>query len=116
MVTKENSNAEPLASLGRYAGSATLILSSLAGGDKHGYALIKDIDQFAGVHLAPATLYEALARLEQQGLIEALESDDRRRPYRMTGAGATALQAQLAAQRKFIDVGLQRLKQRPALS
>jgi DNA-binding PadR family transcriptional regulator len=111
-----NPNTEPLASLGRYAGSATLILSSLAGGDKHGYALIKDIDQFAGVHLAPATLYEALTRLEAQGLIEALESDDRRRPYRLTGAGATALEAQLASQKKFIEVGLQRLKQRPALS
>ena len=51
---------EVLAALGRYAGSATLILSSLAGGEKHGYALTKDIEAFAGVKLAPGTLYEAL--------------------------------------------------------
>jgi DNA-binding PadR family transcriptional regulator len=107
---------EPLASLGRYSGSAALILSSLAGGDKHGYALVKDIDEFAGVHLAPATLYEALARLERQGLIEALESSDRRRPYRLTSAGASALEAHLAAQRRYVDVGSERLAKRIAFS
>jgi DNA-binding PadR family transcriptional regulator len=99
----------PLAGFGRAAGSATLILSSLAAGPKHGYALTKDIEGFAGVHLAPGTLYEALNRLEQLGLIEALASDDRRRPYRMTGAGATALRAYLDAQRRVADVGLRRL-------
>src|SRR5882724_2117908 len=65
--------ASPLGGLGRYAGPATLILSSLADGPKHGYALTKDIEQFAGLRLAPGTLYEALSRLEGQGLIEALE-------------------------------------------
>ena len=53
--------AQPLASFGRYAGPATLILSSLADGAKHGYALTKDIEAFADVRLAPGTLYEALA-------------------------------------------------------
>src|SRR6516165_4618663 len=57
-----------LTGLGRYAGPATLILSSLAGGPKHGYALTKDVEQLAGVRLAPGTLYEALQRLESQGL------------------------------------------------
>src|SRR5260370_10789066 len=79
-----------LRTFGRYAGPATLILSSLADGAKHGYALTKDIEQFAGVRLAPGTLYEALSRLESQGLIEALASDDRRRPYQLTAAGARA--------------------------
>jgi DNA-binding PadR family transcriptional regulator len=92
------------------AGPATLILSSLAGGPKHGYALTKDVEEFAGVHLAPGTLYEALARLESQGLIEALEPADRRRPYRLTAAGATALQAHLDAQRRVTDTGLRRLR------
>ena len=55
---------------GRYAGPATLILASLADGTKHGYALTKDIESFAGVRVAPGTLYEALARLQGQGLIE----------------------------------------------
>ena len=71
---------EPLAAFGRYAGPATLILSGLADGTKHGDALTKDIETFAGRRTAPGTLYEALARLERQGLIEAVESDDRRRP------------------------------------
>lgn len=42
-----------LQGLGRYSGPATLILTSLAEGPKHGYALTKDIERFAGTHLAP---------------------------------------------------------------
>ena len=99
----------PLVTFGRYAGPATLILSSLADGAKHGYALTKDIEEFAGVRLAPGTLYEALSRLEGQGLIEAVPSDDRRRPYRLTAAGAQALRVHLADQRRVAEVGLRRL-------
>jgi DNA-binding PadR family transcriptional regulator len=101
--------SEEIGGFGRYAGPATLILSSLAEGPKHGYALTKDIEAFAGVRLAPGTLYEALVRLEGQGLIEALESEDRRRPYQLTPAGAVALRAHLSAQRKVADIGLRRL-------
>jgi DNA-binding PadR family transcriptional regulator len=100
---------EPLGGLGRYAGPATLILSSLADGPKHGYALTQDIEGFAAVRLAPGTLYEALSRLEGQGLIAAVPSEDRRRPYRITAEGATALRTQLDAQRAVVDVGLRRL-------
>jgi len=100
---------EPLGTFGRYAGPATLILASLAEGAKHGYALTKDIEAFAGVRLAPGTLYEALSRLEGQGLIEALESQDRRRPYQLTASGATALRAHLADQRRVAEIGLRRL-------
>ena len=106
----EPADGSALAGFGRYAGPATLILSSLADGPKHGYALTKDVEEFAGIRLAPGTLYEALARLEAQGLIEALESADRRRPYRLTAAGATALQAHLDAQRRVTDTGLRRLR------
>jgi DNA-binding PadR family transcriptional regulator len=101
--------SESLGTFGRYAGPATLILSSLAEGEKHGYALTKDIETFAGVRLAPGTLYEALSRLEGQGLIEALASQDRRRPYRLTSVGAAALRDHLATQRRVVDVGLRRL-------
>jgi DNA-binding PadR family transcriptional regulator len=101
--------AGPLVTFGRYAGPATLILSSLADGAKHGYALTKDIEDFAGVKLAPGTMYEALSRLEGQGLIEALASEDRRRPYQLTAAGAQALRAHLADQRRVAEVGLGRL-------
>jgi DNA-binding PadR family transcriptional regulator len=102
-------STESLGGFGRYAGPATLILSSLADGAKHGYALTKDIEGFAHVRLAPGTLYEALTRLEGQGLIEALASEDRRRPYQLTAAGATALRQHLADQRRVADVGLRRL-------
>jgi DNA-binding PadR family transcriptional regulator len=107
-VTDGNA-AEALAPFGRYAGPATLILSSLAGGPKHGYALTKDIEDFAGVRIAPGTMYEALARLERQGLIEAVQSSDRRRPYRLSADGAVVLRAQLDSQRRVAEVGLRRL-------
>src|ERR1035437_9590443 len=105
----EADQGSSLGTFGRYAGPATLILASLADGAKHGYALTKDIESFAGVRLAPGTLYEALARLEAQGLIEAVESHDRRRPYRLTAVGAVTLRAHLNTQRRVADVGLRRL-------
>ena len=95
---------------GRYAGPATFVLASLAGGPKHGYALTKDVEQFAGVRLAPGTLYEALTRLEQGGLIEALPAQDRRKPYKLTAAGAEALHRHLDHQRHIANVGLRRLR------
>jgi DNA-binding PadR family transcriptional regulator len=101
--------ATSLGTFGRYAGPATLILSSLADGSKHGYALTQDIEKFAGIRLAPGTLYEALSRLEGQGLIAAVPSDDRRRPYELTAAGAHALKVHLDAQRRTAEVGLKRL-------
>jgi DNA-binding PadR family transcriptional regulator len=114
MTTKAKSTAQspadqPLGTFGRYAGPATLILSSLAEGAKHGYALTKDIEEFSGVRLAPGTMYEALSRLEAQGLIEGLEGDDRRRPYQLTATGAVALRAHLDTQRRVVDLGLRRL-------
>src|SRR4029078_7505722 len=90
---------------GRYAGPATLILASLADGPKHGYALTKDIESFAGVRGGPGTLYEALARLQTQGLIEPVESHDRRRPYRLTETRAGSLQAKLGAPRPAAPSG-----------
>jgi DNA-binding PadR family transcriptional regulator len=95
--------------LGRFADPAVLVLSSLAGEDRHGYALIKDIEEFAGVTLGPGTLYGALTRLEERGLIEALPAEDRRRPYRLTAAGASALNDYLRHARTVAAVGLRRL-------
>lgn len=106
----QRSARDSLGGLGRYAGPATLILASLADGEKHGYGLTKDISDFAGVRLAPGTLYEALARLERQGLIESVATDDRRRPYRLTTQGAEALRTQLAEQRRVAEIGLRRLE------
>ena len=46
-----------------------LILTSLADGPKHGHALFKDIEEFAGISLGPGALYGAITRLEDRGLI-----------------------------------------------
>jgi DNA-binding PadR family transcriptional regulator len=87
-----------------------LVLSSLAGGEKHGYAMVADIQGMAGVHLGPGTLYGALARLETQGLIEPVAPAGRRRPYRLTAAGSEALHDQLTALARVADTGLTRLR------
>lgn len=100
------------AEFGRFADPATLILASLAGGAKHGYAMMEDIAALAGVRLGPGTLYGALARLEQHGWIAPVASDDRRRPYELTVAGAAALQAHLTGLRAFAVAGLERLGER----
>jgi DNA-binding PadR family transcriptional regulator len=86
-----------------------LILTSLASGAKHGYALLQDIESFAGVTRGPGTLYGAIARLEERGLIEPAGASARRRPYRLTAAGAETLEATLAELRAIVDVGTSRL-------
>jgi DNA-binding PadR family transcriptional regulator len=86
------------------------VLTSLADGPKHGYAITKDVERVAGVRLGPGTLYGALARLESRGLIEGLPAEDRRRPYRLTGAGADALAAQLESYERVARMGLARLR------
>lgn len=96
--------------IGRFTEPALLILASLAGGPKHGYAIMEDVEVMCGVRLGPGTLYAALTRLEQRGLIEALPADERRRPYRLTAAGARTLEADLAGLRDFAAVGLRRLE------
>lgn len=86
-----------------------LILASLAGSPKHGYAIMEDIETFAGVQLGPGTLYGAIARLEVQGLIEPMPAQERRRPYQLTAAGVAFLHEQLTGLETFARMGLQRL-------
>ncbi len=87
-----------------------LILVSLAAGPKHGHALAKDIEGFAEVKLGPGALYGAITRLEERGLIEPLDSDDRRRPYQITATGSAALAGALADMRRVADAGVARLR------
>ncbi|MEO9120297.1 MAG: PadR family transcriptional regulator [Solirubrobacteraceae bacterium] len=102
------------AAAGRSNDPTILILTSLAEGEKHGYALLQDIEGFAGVRLGPGTLYGAIGRLEERGLIEAVEGSGRRRPYRLSGAGAQALRCALAEMRTIVEEGSARLTRRPA--
>lgn len=87
-----------------------LVLTSLADGPKHGYGITRDVEELAGVRLGPGTLYGALSRLEGKGLIEALPAEDRRRPYRLTGAGSAALTDQLQVLERVARSGLDRLR------
>jgi DNA-binding PadR family transcriptional regulator len=88
-----------------------LILASLADGDKHGYAMLVDIQTFAGVELGPGTLYGAITRLEQRGFIKPVGTGDRRQPYRLTAAGRRHLAEQLTALDSVVRIGLRRLRQ-----
>jgi DNA-binding PadR family transcriptional regulator len=101
--------SDGVSDLGRFAEPSLHILVSLSGGPKHGYAIMTDVEAGTGRPLGPGTLYAALARLEERGLIEALEPVDRRRPYRLTGIGATALKEQLADLEAFARRGLRQL-------
>jgi DNA-binding PadR family transcriptional regulator len=81
------------------------VLVALAAGDKHGYAILKDVRRRSerSVTLNVGTLYAVLKRLEHDGLIEesgerpdpALD-DERRRYYRITAAGRAVARAEVA--------------------
>jgi len=98
-----------LSAFGRFSEPSLLVLASLAGGPKHGYAIMQDVGRFHGSHMEPGTLYGALARLERQGWIEPLAADDRRRPYRLTVVGAEVLHEHLTSLQRVVSTGLGRL-------
>lgn len=99
-----------LSGLARFSDPALFILTSLAGGAQHGYAMMEDIEALTGVRLGPGTLYGAIARLEQRGLITSLPPDDRRRPYQITATGSAVLRAHLIGLGTFTAAGLRRLE------
>ena len=99
--------------LDRWADPPLLVLASLADQPKHGYAIIQDLADTMDVRLTAGTLYAVLARLESRGLIEPLESEDRRRPYRLTAAGARELAEQSERMRQVASVAQRRLRAHP---
>ncbi len=87
-----------------------LVLASLAEGEKHGYAMMEDIERFAGLRLGPGTLYGAITRLEARGWIRPVASDDRRQPYAITAAGKRYLEEQVNRLDLVVKTALRRLK------
>jgi DNA-binding PadR family transcriptional regulator len=81
----------------------------LADGPKHGHAMLDDIQQMCGARLGPGTLYGAIARLEQQGWIEPLPVDERRKPYRLTKAGQRAFSTKMKTLQQIATIGAGRL-------
>jgi len=80
------------------------VLSTLADGPRHGYAMVQEARKQAGITLGPGTLYGALSRLESYGLVEGLPAEGRRRPYRLTDKGRQTLETQLDAMARFLRV------------
>jgi DNA-binding PadR family transcriptional regulator len=91
-----------------------LVLMSLVAGPKHGYALITDIQEFSGILFGPGTLYGALNHLEDAGLIEGLEEEGSRRPYRITDSGVASLCKVLDEMETMVGFGRARLSTFPA--
>ena len=81
-----------------------LILTSLADGPKHGYAIMTDVAAFSGVGMEPGTLYGALSRLERRGWVRPLETEERRRPYEITAAGQVVLAEQVTTMQEIVRV------------
>ena len=99
------------------------ILLSLSEGEKHGYAIIKDVADVSNgkVNLSTGTLYEALARLLDQALIERVETDAAknnavthpgrpRKAYRLTTKGERVVQAEMMRLHTLITAARRRLR------
>ncbi|WP_018932965.1 PadR family transcriptional regulator [Gracilibacillus lacisalsi] len=93
----------------RFSEPSLLILISLAEQNRHGYAIMEDIEQNYDIKLGPGTLYGAISRLEKAGYIRVLESENRKKPYEMTEAGRIYLSEQIKEMQKITTLGLKRL-------
>jgi DNA-binding PadR family transcriptional regulator len=84
------------------APAAFLILFALAAGDKHGYAIMQEARKLSddSFQIGPATLYTTIQRLLDSDRIREVpgpeHGDSRRKYYRLTGVGKSALHAELA--------------------
>ena len=87
-----------------------LVLSSLADGDKHGYAMMLDIEDFASTKLGPGTLYGAITRLEERHWIRPVGPTGRRQSYRLTAEGHRHLETVLNDLEQIVKTGIRRLK------
>lgn len=99
-----------------------LILTALAAQPLHGYGIIQSVTDLSGgeVKLRPGTLYGALDRLAEQGLVEVDREeavDGRlRRYYRLNESGTAALQTQIARLRRHAAAAESQLRRRPGLA
>ena len=106
---RSSRDVAPDSSGAHFSDAQLLVLASLADGPKHGHAMLEDIQHMCGARLGPGTLYGAIARLEQQGWIEPLPVDERRKPYRLTEAGQRAFAAKMKTLQRIVTIGTGRL-------
>ena len=93
-----------------------LILSSLAAGPRHGYAILQDVETLSGsrVRLSTGTLYGALRRLLQDGWIRRFAEKDAsrdRQAYELTPAGLAVFAAEVERIRHLAQIGRARLQE-----
>ena len=93
----------------KFSEPALFILISLAEKNRHGYAIMEDIEKSYDIKLGPGTLYGAVSRLEKEGYISVLESQDRKKPYKLTEEGQIYLTQQIKEIQKVTSLGLKRL-------
>ena len=83
------------------------VLLSLADGEKHGYAILKEVQERTGgqVQLSTGTLYGIIKRLLADGMIRdsVAGSDDRRRAYRLTAFGRKVALAEAERLRDLVS-------------
>ena len=103
------------------------ILLALADGEKHGYAIMREVETLTegSVTMGPGTLYGAVKRMLKRGLVEETDErpdpeldDERRRYYRLTGLGARVLDAEVARMERLARAAQLRrtvARRRPAL-
>jgi DNA-binding PadR family transcriptional regulator len=97
-----------------------LLLTALAAGRRHGYALIEDVTRLSGgqVVLRPGTLYAALDRLVEDGWVsvdgEEVVSGRLRRYFVLTDVGGTQLEAHAKKMQETASVAIRRLNVRGA--
>jgi DNA-binding PadR family transcriptional regulator len=94
-ATPHSPNPEALLPL---SAAVFAIMLALAGEEKHGYAIMKDVGLEEGgtLRMGPGTLYGSLDRMMQNGLVEetGFTDDERRRYYRLTEFGSRVLSAE----------------------
>src|SRR5690625_4462596 len=93
----------------KFSEPALFILISLADQNRHGYAIMEDIEESYDVKLGPGTLYGAISRLEKAGYISTIESKDRKKPYRLTQEGQIYLTEEIKRIQKVTNIGMKRL-------
>jgi DNA-binding PadR family transcriptional regulator len=95
-----------------------LVLTVLADGPLHGYAINTAIEDLTGRRLGPGSLYGALSRLEGRGLIQPADdtagAQERHRTMRITDAGRDQLRAELQQMARISAAGLRALGTHPA--
>ena len=99
-----------LPEFGRFAEPALLILVSLSAGPRHGYAIMQDVEGATGRPIGPGTLYAALSRLEERGLIEALAAGGTAPAVPADRPGRQVLETELEGLSAFAALGLRRLR------